>query len=113
MIDHHGFAETAEESAGRVGSIVCRRVARLSGPDAGSAGFLEALDRAGIPKAIATSSRRWFATAVLGYFDLEPQFRFVLTAEDVVQAKPHPEIYRTAAARLGSRPAAYVGLGGQ
>jgi pseudouridine 5'-phosphatase len=41
----------------------------------------------------------------LGRFDFEPRFRFVLTSEDVRQGKPHPEIYLTAARRLGAEPA--------
>jgi pseudouridine 5'-phosphatase len=104
MIDHHGFAETAEELLAESDRLFADVLPGCLAPMPGLLGFLEALERAGIPQAIATSSRRWFATAVLGYFDLEPQFRFLLTAEDVVQAKPHPEIYRTAAARLGVAP---------
>ena len=66
--------------------------------------LLGALEAAGLPKAIATSSRRPFTTTVLGHFGLEPRFRFLLTAEDVTRAKPHPEIYQTAATRLGLTP---------
>ncbi|MCA9270916.1 MAG: HAD-IA family hydrolase, partial [Planctomycetales bacterium] len=61
-------------------------------------------EAAGIPKAIATSSRRGFAARTLAQFDLEPRFAFVLTSEDVVHGKPHPEIYLTAAQRLDRRP---------
>ncbi|MFT5301672.1 MAG: HAD superfamily hydrolase (TIGR01509 family) [Mariniblastus sp.] len=64
-------------------------------------GVIEGLN---LPKAVATSSHRKFATEALGYFELEPRFEFVLTSEDVTQGKPHPEIYLTAAARLGVEP---------
>ncbi len=37
-------------------------------------------------------------------FSFEPRFEFLLTAEDVVEGKPNPEIYRTAATRLGVEP---------
>ncbi len=62
---------------------------------------LEALE---LPKAVATSSHRQFATKALGYFDLQPRFEFVLTSEDVSNGKPDPEIYLVAASRLGVAP---------
>jgi HAD superfamily hydrolase (TIGR01509 family) len=66
--------------------------------------LLGALEAAGIPKAICTSSSRRTLTAVLSRFQLEPRFQFTLTAEDIVHGKPHPEIYAKAAARLGLAP---------
>ncbi len=55
-------------------------------------------------KAIATSSVRAFTERVLGQFNLAPRFKFILTAEDVSEGKPHPEIYLKAAARLNVEP---------
>ena len=66
--------------------------------------LLEKLESIGIPKAVATSSHRQFADQALGHFDLQPRFEFVLTADDVTQGKPHPEIYLTTASRLGISP---------
>ena len=66
--------------------------------------LLDALESAGIPKAIATSSDRRLADACLSPYDLQDRFQFVLTAEDVTHGKPHPEIYLTAARRLGPPP---------
>ena len=34
---------------------------------------------------------------VLSRFNYRPRFAFLLTAEDVSQGKPHPEVYRLAA----------------
>lgn len=76
----------------------------------GLAPLLETLENLGIPKAVATSSHRQFATRALGFFDLEPRFEFVLTSEDVSKGKPHPEIYLTAASRLGVAPSAMLVL---
>jgi HAD superfamily hydrolase (TIGR01509 family) len=66
--------------------------------------LLDALERASIPKAIATSSARRLAEACLAPFDLARRFRFILTAEDIARGKPHPEIYQTAARRFGAPP---------
>lgn len=67
--------------------------------------LLDALEAAGLPKAICTSSTRRLLGATLAPFDLEPRFQFTLTAEDIVQGKPHPEIYLKAAQRFNLPPA--------
>jgi beta-phosphoglucomutase-like phosphatase (HAD superfamily) len=41
---------------------------------------------------------------VLSRFNLASRFAFTLTADDVVDGKPHPEIYLTAAKRFGIPP---------
>jgi beta-phosphoglucomutase-like phosphatase (HAD superfamily) len=57
-----------------------------------------------MPKAIATGSARRFVQNVLGRFNFAPRFDFILTSEDVVEGKPAPEIYQTAAERFGLEP---------
>lgn len=59
--------------------------------------LLEKIERKGLPKGICTSSSRKVITEVLARHDLLPRFRFTLTAEDISQGKPHPEIYLEAA----------------
>ena len=61
--------------------------------------LLDALERAGIPKAIGTSSCRELVDACLKPFDMQKRFQFILAAEDIAHGKPHPEIY------LDRRPA--------
>lgn len=66
--------------------------------------LLDALEAAGIPKAICTSSSRRLMEAVVSRFAMGPRFAFMLTAEDITHGKPHPEIYLKAAERLGLAP---------
>lgn len=66
--------------------------------------LLDQLERLGLPKAVATSSPRDYLTDILARFDLTDRFEFSLTAEDVINGKPHPEIYLTAADRHGITP---------
>lgn len=66
--------------------------------------LLEFLEQLKIPKCVATSSHRQFATEALGYFNLEPRFEFVLTADDVEKGKPNPEVYLLAAKQLSVEP---------
>jgi HAD superfamily hydrolase (TIGR01509 family) len=67
--------------------------------------LLDSLEKAGIPKAIATSSGRRLTEACLAPFQLAPRFSFILTSEDITRGKPDPEIYLLAARRFGVSPA--------
>jgi HAD superfamily hydrolase (TIGR01509 family) len=104
MIDWHGLPDTVEtlsaESAEIFSGILDTQLAQMPG----LSDLLGALEAANIPKAVATSSVRAFTLRVLGQFDLVRRFEFILTAEDVMEGKPDPEIYRTAAARLNVEP---------
>jgi HAD superfamily hydrolase (TIGR01509 family) len=71
---------------------------------AGVGELLERVERAGLAKAVATSTRRPLAERMLGQFALSSRFAFVLTGDDVAHGKPHPEIYQLACDRLGAAP---------
>ena len=105
MIDWHGLVESVADLAAECEAIfegiLDARLALMPG----LAELLSTLEAASVPKGIATSSGRRFVERVLAPFELGPRFAFVLTAEDVTHGKPHPEIYQTAAARLGLAPA--------
>lgn len=67
-------------------------------------GVRELLDRLevhGVPKAIATSSRREYVETVFAPYGLADRFEFILTADDVTHGKPHPEIFEKAVAKFG------------
>lgn len=66
--------------------------------------LLDYLDELDIPKGVATSSPRPYLETLLNQFDLSHRFPITLTAEDVTHGKPHPEIYLTAAEKLGVDP---------
>ncbi len=70
-------------------------------PTPGLSALLDALELRGIPKAVATSSRRAHAERLLGGHGVRDRFAFVLGSEDVRRGKPDPEIYRKAAEGLG------------
>lgn len=67
--------------------------------------LLDRIEARGLPKGVATSSPRYYLHDVLNRFELLPRFPMTLTAEDVTQGKPAPEIYLKAAAALGVEPA--------
>lgn len=105
MIDWHGLTDSVDALAAESDQIFATILDERLAPMPGLERLLAALEAAGIPKAVATSSGRRFVRDVLGRFEFEPRFEFLLTAEDVRDGKPHPEIYLTAAQRLGLDPA--------
>lgn len=77
-------------------------------PVAGVVEFVRALAAAGVPRALATSAVAESATRILEGLGLAAAFPVQVTAGQVVRGKPDPEVYLTAAARLGVPPAACV-----
>jgi len=67
----------------------------------GLAELLDALEAAGIPKAIGTSSSIQLAHPCLNKYSLIERFTAILTCESITRGKPNPEIYEKAAAKLG------------
>jgi len=104
MIEWHDLDESWEQLAVESNRIFLDVLPEHLAPMPGLFGFLEALEAAGIRKAIATSSKRELADACLSPFDLQPRFQFILTSEDVTCGKPNPEIYLKAAEKLGLPP---------
>jgi HAD superfamily hydrolase (TIGR01509 family) len=105
MIDWHQLDDTVEQLATESDEVFATILGERLETMPGLLELLSALESAAIPKAIATSSGRAFVTDVLSRFELAPRFAFILTAEDVVQGKPNPEIYLTAAQRFEVEPA--------
>ncbi len=71
-------------------------------------GAIELLDffrDRGLPLAIATSSSQSTAAKHLGRAGLLDRFKAITTRDDVVNSKPHPDVYLEAARRLGVPPA--------
>ena len=66
--------------------------------------FLEGAARARIPMALATSAGRENADYVLKGLQIEGYFSSIVCEEDIPRGKPDPEIFLTAAHRLGIAP---------
>jgi HAD superfamily hydrolase (TIGR01509 family) len=67
--------------------------------------LLAALNRGGIPIALASSSPRSWIDIVLGRFDLRGAFRAVVSAAELQgRGKPAPDIYLLTARKLGVPP---------
>jgi len=87
-----------------------RRLVREGGlePLPGARHWIERLARDGWRQAIASSAPRENVDVVLAVIGLAPYFQAIVSAEDVTLGKPDPQVFLTAAARLGSAPAQSV-----
>ena len=70
---------------------------------AGARELLRAAHAQGVPLALATNAEPLNVDFVLGA-NLAPLFTVIVDGHQVTHAKPHPEIFLTAAARLGVEP---------
>ena len=70
----------------------------------GALELVQELRERNIPTAVATSSRNPHAQHHLTAAGLFDMFETIVTRDDVVHPKPHPEPYLTAASRLGVDP---------
>jgi HAD superfamily hydrolase (TIGR01509 family) len=105
MIAWHSLNDTWQQLARESEECFIQLLDGVLAPMPGLLDLLAALEAAGIPKAIGTSSSRLLLEAVLSRFAMQPRFQFILTAEDIVRGKPDPEIYLKAASRFGLDPA--------
>lgn len=83
--------------------VIERGIVALPGVES----WLHTLRKAGIPCVIASSTHRANIVTTLQVLGLESFFESMVTAEDVKRGKPDPEVFQTAARRIGVE-----GLGG-
>jgi sugar-phosphatase len=71
---------------------------------AGAEHAIAMCEQRGLPMAVASSSQYRLIDAALAHFDLRRHFTLIHSAEDEDFGKPHPAVFITAAAKLGSPP---------
>lgn len=70
-------------------------------PQAGLVAFLESLKSNNLLCAVGSSGYRLNVNFVLEKCNIEPYFKAIVAGDEVTRCKPDPEIYLTAAAKLG------------
>ncbi len=76
----------------------------------GALDLMDALDELALPFALATSSRRPWVDRHFAAYGLAERFRAVVTRQDCVEGKPHPEPYLNASRLLGVEPGDVLAL---
>ena len=89
---------------------VHRPLGRPLGADARLAGIARRLGAGGDSQGDRHQQQPRVGRRLSRPFELQRRFQFILAAEDIVNGKPHPEIYLTAARRFGVPPAEMVVL---
>ena len=101
MIRWHSLDDKWEDLSAESDRLFVEYLDGHLAPMPGLLDLLDALEAAGIPKAVATSSSRYLAETTLSRFDMPARFEFILTSESITNGKPNPEIYLLAAERFG------------
>ncbi len=109
MSEQPGVDIDAARDMGAILDAFAARVAELELKTGCRDLLAHAVERS-VPRAVASSSAGRLIEAVLGHFDLLGTFDAVVTGEAVTRAKPAPDIFLAAAARLGVEPADCVVL---
>lgn len=104
MIEYHQWTDTVEGLIEETRTMFFELATDRLAPMPGLFELLARIEEKKIPKAVATSSHRGYLEQILNRFELLNRFDLTLAAEDVTHGKPDPEIYLTAAARLGVSP---------
>jgi HAD superfamily hydrolase (TIGR01509 family) len=76
----------------------------------GAVGAVRALQAAGLPLAVASSSNRPLIDAALDAAGISDAFAATVSSEEVARGKPSPDVYLEAARRLGVDPADCVAV---
>jgi HAD superfamily hydrolase (TIGR01509 family) len=95
------FDSETIERLQRLHAAAYERTSRDIRPLPGARALLAALSDAGIPWAVATSGRMQTARAVLDSLGIDLDKTPVVTRDQVRHAKPDPDLFLAAAARLG------------
>jgi HAD superfamily hydrolase (TIGR01509 family) len=99
------------ERLGRAHAVAYQKFRGKIRPLPGARELLEALTRAGIPWAIATSGRMETAAQNLAALGVNPDVNVVVTRDDVKYAKPDPDLFVAAAVRLNAPITSAVVIG--
>lgn len=104
MADYFGRPGAGPELAARLARLVWQELAAGAPALPGARELAETLRNRGIPIAVASNSPRGFIDAALGSAGLLDVFEVIVSADDVENAKPAPDLYQAACARLAARP---------
>jgi HAD superfamily hydrolase (TIGR01509 family) len=104
MAAYFGLPGTGELLAARLARLVWQELAAGAPAMPGAREIAETLRHRGIPIAVASNSPRDFVVAALDSAGLLDLFEVIVSSDEVENAKPKPDLYLTACARLAAEP---------
>ncbi len=107
VAEKHGVTIRSPEDKNRLYAMYLEMVPGRLRPTPGAVEFVHDCRKRGLRTAVATSADRVKLDGALIAVGLPPhEFDVTVTGSDITHAKPDPEIFLTAAAKLGLPPAA-------
>ena len=103
--ERYGLSRDFEYYRERYDEAVMTQYRTQAQPMAGARSLLDRLQEADVPRAVASSSNRAWVETALSALGFRDDFQAIVAGDEVRQGKPDPEIYLTAAAKLGAEPA--------
>lgn len=104
LYDHDLSPEDVQRQSDRKERLFRERARGRLRPLAGARDLVATLHDADYRLALGTSAPRANATMMIEELGLSPFFDAQVTGDDVATGKPDPEVFRTAAQRLGVQP---------
>ena len=104
MVDFHSLEESPEILLAESDEIFAGKLAEGVPLIDGVSEWIEHLKTHQVPFGLATSNRRGFVDILFRDIPWRKDFAFTLTGDDVINGKPHPEMYLRAAGELGISP---------
>lgn len=99
-----GIPDTIEEIIEEWNQMAFRMYVEEVPMKPGAYNFVKEIRKKGMKTAIATSNSTRLVEAVLKVHGLENAFDAIVTADEVPDGKPNPQIYLEAAKRIGTEP---------
>src|SRR5438093_4137964 len=106
MRERFQLTDTSRRFLEAYDTAVLRLLARPLHPLPGVTPLIEELKRRCVPLGVASSSLRQWVDATLRGLGLDSTFGAVVSASEVQQSKPAPDVYLLTAHRLGVNPTA-------
>lgn len=93
MVEELNINEDPLKIANERDEVYIKLIQKQSQPMPGLLEFLDKLNKHKIRKAIASGSYKSWINILLMRFNIQNQFEVIVSGEDVIEAKPNPEIY--------------------
>lgn len=104
LIDKFSLKKPASHYMKIYDGVVEETLGTKAKPASGVYELLAGIDGRKLPKGLASSSKRVWVMALLRAIKLEHAFDVIVAGDEVKNGKPEPEIYITAAHKLGFKP---------
>lgn len=110
VLDHFAMGGPPERYYGRYDEAVLQLMSDHIEPLPGARELVAVLNQRGIPVGLASASLRNWVDATLAGLGMSGQFGATVSASEVVEAKPAPDLYLKAAEGLGVDPTLCVAI---